>query len=111
MIDVQLNESLLRQVEVIEGPLPEDTNKTIDFDAKGSVHVMCRNQDGKLIKDIPVKPKIIIDNYKDEVSRDYADRHEELLKSAKAYNKRVAILTGCLIVLFILSIIVIGKVM
>ena len=38
---------------------PEDTtDSSVKFDTKGSLHVMCRNDDGKLLKDILINNEL-----------------------------------------------------
>lgn len=109
MIDVELGEDLLNQVEVTNGPLPEDTrSKNIKFDAKGSLHVMCRDDDGKLLKDVPVKTTEQKSNYNDEIMREYSEQHEEFVVKNKRTNLLLCLLIGCVTLLMIVAIILIG---
>lgn len=56
MINIEFGDELLTQVEAIaELPLPDNTRtKNIKFDAKGTPHVMVRDEDGKLLHDYPI---------------------------------------------------------
>lgn len=51
MLQVDLSDEILSQIGAgsIDSP-----NRFIKFDAKGTVHVMYRDEDGKLVKDLPV---------------------------------------------------------
>jgi hypothetical protein len=87
MIDIELGDDLLNQVEVTNGPLPEDTKtKNLKFDAKGTLHMMCRDDDGKLLKDISVRNVERAPSYSDEVMREYKTEHEELTKKNHRFN-------------------------
>jgi hypothetical protein len=109
MIDIELGEDLLNQVEVTNGPLPEDTkSKNIKFDAKGSLHMMCRDNDGKLLKDVPVKTTEQKASYSDELMREYSEQHEAFVAQNKKTNLLLCLLAGCLVSLMIVAIIFIG---
>ncbi len=103
MIEVELGEELIRQVELTEGALPDGTkSKSLDFDDMGNLHMMCRDQDGKLLKDVPVKEIEYQRRYKDELNEDYRRTHEEFVKTNRKYNVMtivVSLLFGVLIIL------------
>ena len=87
MIDIELGDDLLNQVEVTNGPLPENTKtKNLKFDAKGTLHMMCRNDDGKLLKDISVRNTERAPSYSDEVMQEYKIEHENFVKMNRRFN-------------------------
>ena len=52
MTDMQLGEDLLKQIEVVRGLPDKPYSQTqVKFDAKGTLHVLYREDDGKLIRD------------------------------------------------------------
>lgn len=87
-MQVELGDDLLRQVG-IESSLPEGSEiKQLKFDAKGTAHVLVRNGDEKLIKDIPIveSPTIVSEpNFETEVLREYNE-----LKSKNEKDNHVA---------------------
>lgn len=97
MTEIMLSDDLINQLEVTSGDkLPSDASRQeIKFDAKGTLHMMCRNDDGKLIKDYPVKntpENIITPSYYNEVKSDYNKQHEEFLKQNRKSNTILSIL-------------------
>lgn len=103
MIDIELGDDLLSQVEVTNGPLPEDTKtKNIKFDAKGTLHMMCRDDDGKLLKDVSVRNVNTRTNDHNAIMREYMAEHEVLAKKNKRFNLlfNVIIVAIAVVVLF-----------
>jgi hypothetical protein len=108
MIDIELGNDILKQVEVDNGPLPENRESdSIKFDAKGTLHLMCRDTDGKLLKDVPVKTIEHQKQYIYEKQEDYRVEHEEFLKTSRRQNILFYSLMGLVIVLLALCIVII----
>jgi hypothetical protein len=97
MVNVELGEDLLNQVEITNGSLPDNTSsRDLKFDGKGTLHMMCRDLDGKLLKDVPIKEIQQKQSFADEVRGDYTEEHDSFVKSQKTYN-RIFICIGVLI--------------
>lgn len=72
MVDFVLGDELIKQVETLAqcNITEPNTQNQLKFDAKGTLHVMHRDMDGKLLKDIPVKSDV-------ELSNDSQERLDE----------------------------------
>lgn len=78
-----------------------NTQNQLKFDAKGTLHVMHRDLDGKLLKDIPVKSDVII-------SGDNEERLEECKYIKETIKKQNVIFNVALVgiaLLLVLSLI------
>lgn len=104
MMNVELGDDLMRQAGLSQLQPEDTTMSSLKFDAKGSVHVMCRNGDDKLLKDLTVKditsPDVTVDS-----KYDYSQEIEELRESRKKANKVTYFVTGGLIVLFVATLV------
>lgn len=85
---IELGEDIMSQVGLSELRPLDATQANIKFDAKGTLHVMCRNQDDKLLKDIPIKETTT------EVNpvREYFDKLDELEKAKEGRKTSMLIL-------------------
>lgn len=107
-ISIEFGDDIMQQAGFNQLRPADSAEAKIKFDAKGSVHVMCRNEDGKLLKDIPVK-ELAAENTSIE---DYYERMNELdaLRRANAGSKLIGYLFGAgIIALLILCIVLIYK--
>ena len=80
MVDIELGEDLMAQVELTGGKLPDDVkSKEVKFDDRGTPHVIYRNDDGKFLKDIPIKQSPTIEekvDYNAEVYNEFRSLQE-----------------------------------
>ena len=100
IMGIELGDDLMRQAGLSQLKPEDTTMSSLKFDAKGSVHVMCRNGDDKLLKDLTVKditPSSIIadDKY------DYSEEIDKLRSHLKKVNSVIYVLMGVVIVLFV----------
>lgn len=60
MIDIQLDDSIVKHLESINGKPENASSNSLKFDAKGTPHVLYRNEEGKLLQDTVIKssPKL-----------------------------------------------------
>ena len=54
-VTIELGDDIMRQAGLSELRPADATQASVKFDAKGTLHVMCRDSDDKLLKDLPVK--------------------------------------------------------
>lgn len=102
--EVKLGDDLLRQINLTSGGSPDGTtDESIKFDAKGTLHVMCRNDDGKLLKDIPVKEVDYKRSYKDEVTEEYSAAQDAIAGELRLVNIVFGIFCSVTIGLIILA--------
>lgn len=96
-IQVVLGDELLTQAGISE-IRPEGTaDESIKFDAKGSLHVMCRDADGKLLKDIPIKETATSNTQID--MEEYYERLDQLERARE--GKRQGVLIVYLVSVFL----------
>lgn len=90
MVEPVLGDELLTQVQRFSGVdlYEESTSTSIKFDDKGSLHLMKRDSDGKLLNDIPIKDIKYEPSYKDEVQRDY-EQMKVISKNKKNYTSLI----------------------
>lgn len=90
MVDIELGEDLMAQVELTGGKLPDDVkSKQLKFDDRGTPHVIYRNDDGKLLKDTPIKQKPTIEekvDYNAEVYNEFRSMQEINSSRSKRVN-------------------------
>lgn len=102
MVEIELGDDLMSQVELTGGKLPDDVkSKELKFDAKGTPHVMYRNDDGKLLKDTPIKQSSSMEDrvdYNAEVYNEFKSLQE--INDSRGRKANVLFsLVVCLIVL------------
>lgn len=73
-VTIELGDDIMRQAGLSELRPADATQASVKFDAKGTLHVMCRDGDDKLLKDLPVT------EVKQEAQpyADYFDKLDEL---------------------------------
>lgn len=109
MVEIKLSDELIKQVELTEGTLPADTeSRVFKFDDKGTAHLMCRDGDGKLLRDIPIKEVNYTRSYKDELQEEYTLKHDEFVASNARFKMIWWIILVVLFVLMELCFITIG---
>ena len=97
---IELGEDLMNQAG-LKQLQPEDTSKTpLKFDARGSVHIMCRNDDEKLLKDLTVKD-VVQPSTAFEQKGDYSKELEEINAQRKKVSVVVYVALVMLILLFV----------
>ena len=85
-MQVELSEDILRQVGITSS-LPENTQqKQLKFDAAGTAHILCRNADEKLLKDIPIVNKI---DSQDDSVYDIQEQIDLMRKDNKVKNNQL----------------------
>lgn len=84
MTTVEFSDDIMRQIE-LTNKVENDTveSKELDFDAKGTVHIMYRDADGKLLHDTPIKEVDTTDSYYDSVVSDYRQYKESIARQTK----------------------------
>lgn len=89
-VEISLGDDLMAQVELTGGKLPDDvSSKSLKFDAKGTPHVMYRDEDGKLLKDTPIRSSAIIEekfSATQEVLQEATKLHEDNSRMYKKTN-------------------------
>lgn len=96
-MDIKLGEDLMNQAGLTQLQ-PEDTTMSIlKFDARGSVHVMCRDDEEKLLKDLTVKDMVQTSTVFEQ-NDDYTEELEAIRKS----NRKVSIIASVVIIVLIL---------
>lgn len=84
MTTVELSDDIMRQLELINGaPTDNVYSKELDFDAKGTVHVMYRDADDKLLHDTPMKEVKIEESYNEAAQLDFNKYKENVIKHRK----------------------------
>lgn len=75
-VTLELGDDIMRQTGLSELRPVDATQASVKFDGKGTLHVMCRDGDDKLLKDLPVT------EVKNETQpyTDYFDKLDELEK-------------------------------
>lgn len=77
MVELGLDESIVRELENLSNDVPgEATNKTLKFDAKGTPHLMYRDEEGKLLGNVPIKEVSVKTSYEEEIRRDIEEYRE-----------------------------------
>lgn len=73
-VTIELGDDIMRQAGLSELRPADATQASVKFDAKGTLHVMCHDDDDKLLKDLPVT------EVKQEAQpyTDYFDKLDEL---------------------------------
>jgi len=101
MVNMELGEDLIKQLEVTSSTnlINEDSTNQVKFDAKGTLHIMNHDSNGKLLKDIPVKEIKNTTSYIDELRAEY------LSKSLRtnSNNKLLYVLLAIMGILTIMS--------
>ena len=54
MTEMMLGEDLIKQIEQTHGGCPEDATRSVKFDDKGTLHLMYRDDGGKLLKNTSI---------------------------------------------------------
>lgn len=97
---IELGEDLMNQAG-LKQLQPGDTSKTpLKFDAKGSVHVMCRNDDDKLLKDLTVKD-VAQHSTTFEEKDDYLKELDEINEQRKKVSVVAYVVFAMLLLLFV----------
>lgn len=99
-MEIKLSDTLLEQIDSLsKSSNPEGTvTRVLDFDEKGTVHIMNRDGDGKLLKDTPIRMLHVVG---DEGSL-YDDAMEEYRKKQdhnEHVRKWLKVFYACLIFL------------
>ena len=55
---VELGDEIMNLAGILVNQPEDTTDSSVKFDTKGSLHIMCRNEDGKLLKDIPINNEL-----------------------------------------------------
>lgn len=99
-MEVKFSDELAQQINTLSGVVsPDNTvSESIDFDAKGTVHVMRRNQDGKLLQDVPIKELQHDTKLKSSYNELIEEWREKQVRN-EAMRKREKVLYACLIAL------------
>lgn len=98
IMHIELGEDLMNQTG-LKQLQPEDTSMaSLKFDARGSAHVMCYDND-KLLKNLTVKD-ITQASTTFEQKYDYEKELEGIMKTSKRINTVIYLLACVLIVLF-----------
>lgn len=90
MVQLQLDESVLAQMGV--QPTTDNTKHQIEFDAKGTAHLMFRDEEGALKKDSPLNEKVTI-----KPNSDVAEIRDEINALQKS-NKRLSSIFELLVI-------------
>lgn len=101
MTEIEIDEELIKQAEASNQKLPaEYKSKQVKFDDKGTLHLLYRDEDGKLLGDT-----IVESNYHKESNAPYDENTLNKINELKEYNKSIRVFTVVLfIILFILII-------
>ena len=104
MVEPMLGDELLEQIQSTSGVdlKEESTSASLKFDDKGSLHILKRDADGKLLEDIPVKEITYEPSHGDELRRDYleakeASRHQRSIVKALVYGTYILIGLGMIL--------------
>ena len=103
MVDIELGEDLLRQTGSISEPEGTES-KSLKFDAKGTPHILYRDNDGKLLRDTPIKPNKV----NEEKINSTKEMYEEIgeIKEENLHLVHKNRITGSmLLLLFVFSVI------
>lgn len=85
--------------------ISSDSNTELDFDAKGTVHIMERGADGELLNDSPLHQIAGSSLYSD--SDELRRELEELCSRNDRINKRVFWACGCTLLLVVFCVVLI----
>lgn len=103
-VQLEFGDELMRQIGVVSA-LPDNMDsKDIKFDAKGSVHVMCRDGDGKLLKDVPINDKLCKKIDHGEERDQMLTMQEETKMRARMYNRMFIIIVILLVIILCLAV-------
>ena len=109
MTELELGDDLLKQIETTSGKELNDGWKP-KFDSRGTLHLLKRDDDGKLLDDVPVKEVKTSINYVQETQRDYTSEierlHKENKKSQLIFIGAIAFLGLCCVATIVLTILV-----
>ena len=105
MVKLELGEDLLAQVEALSGAPSEKAHSTsLKFDDKGTVHVMYRDGDDKLMQDTAIKTMEVNPNFNDELKADLRDYDSGLVKQSKRLNRLFILFILMLAIMMLMSI-------
>lgn len=109
MIEMELSDDLMAIMTEFSGTeVPEDAKSVKPkFDDKGTLHVMCRDEDGKLLKDIGLKGKVYEKSYNDSLKDDLAQAQLNTKAQSRFVNIMLGIIGVSLALLCAMTIVVI----
>lgn len=111
MVNVELGDEMITQIEALSGaPSEEYHSRSLKFDGKGTMHVMYRDGDDKLVHDTAIKTMEIDASYKDELQKDLDTHGSQLVAQSKRLNKIFIFFMIMLGLLTVLSILIVQSV-
>lgn len=111
MINVELGDEMLTQIEALSGaPTEEYNSRSLKFDGKGTMHVMYRDGDDKLVHDTAIKTMEIETSYKDELRHEQDTYGSKLIAQSKRLNRIFIFFMAMLGALLVLSILIVQSV-
>lgn len=102
---IELGDDLMRQTGLSQLKPDDTAMSSLDFDARGSVHVMCRDEVDKLLKDLTVKDIQPADTIKSN-TLDYSQEINELRASRKKANVVMYVVVGVLVLLLMTTLMI-----
>lgn len=99
-MEVKFSDELLEQIDNLSGVVsPENTaTRLIDFDEKGTVHIMSRDGEGKLLQDVPIK-EIKPGSEEDSLYNAAVEEWRKKQEHNEQVRKRERVFYACLIIL------------
>lgn len=109
MTELELGDDLLKQIETTSGKELREGCKP-KFDSRGTLHILKRDEDGKLLDDVPIKEIRVEKDYVQETVRNYTSdierMHKQNQKSQLLFIGAIALLAICCLATVALTIIV-----
>lgn len=104
MIEMNLDESIIRQMGI------EPTEGTsVEFDAKGTMHIVDRDKEGALIKDSPITGEVKHSRVSDY--QEIMDEYESMKRKNSAMRVKFQMVTAGIVVAVVFVLVFIGVVL